>query len=607
MIFMNLVISNDFKLFKTNKQSNVLIGSWCLLDKKIKENFDKNKDKISAYHWDDKVKISKDIKNLTKIYDYFLKQLAARLNDFHKKNYDLKFWEFIIGKWIRYYVSFLFDRWEQMSYVLKNFKIDEVQLIRFDEKKFIKANFSDFMYMAHTDSSWNHWIFAEMIHSERKLNIAYVKNEDKVIIKDIDKIKKNKFIFKVKENFLVNLFNRFFLKFIFNQNLLIHSLYLPKSYKYKLLLKYNKFITKFNFNRKYEKNVNIELRKKIFNNIKGFDKFTNFVSSLIYLHMPCTYFENFKELSAEVENSILPKKPKIIFTSNGYDDDDFFKIYCIKKKINGAKIIALQHGGSIFTNENSIDDIYIAELSDKYLTWGLSPILNKSIPLFISTVIKKKINKNFFNKGLLISHFNAHPFPTSYNTKVRHHSDIISYQNRIINFLKNVDKKILFSSVIKERKEFLEAFSTNEAVSYEKLNPGHIKKNLPEINFINTKKKIWEISKRYRIVVETISSTGFLEAMYLNIPIILLLDRKVDRFKPEHKHYYDNLEKVNILHYNPEDAAKFINSIYDNPSKWWNDKNTQKTREQYCSKFAMDKKKPYTELTNILDNILYTV
>ena len=58
------------------------------------------------------------------------------------------------------------------------------------------------------------------------------------------------------------------------------------------------------------------------------------------------------------------------------------------------------------------------------------------------------------------------------------------------------------------------------------------------------------------------------------------------------------------MQYDGEKTAKFINSIYDNPSKWWFEKKTQKIRENFCSKFAVNKKNPYKEMISTLNNIL---
>ena len=256
-----------------------------------------------------------------------------------------------------------------------------------------------------------------------------------------------------------------------------------------------------------------------------------------------------------------------------------------------------QHGGNYFTAENSLHNNHEVEISDKFLTWGLSPKPNKTISLFISSVIKKKVKKNLMNEGIIVSTTVPTQFPGKCETGARYYSDIISYNNRIFNFIDNIDKKILSSSSIKMKEGV-----TEEQENY--LPIDFLKNNFPKINLIIKDPQIWKISKKYRIVVETVNSTGFLEAMYLNIPMILLIDRKIDQVNGRHKEDYKDLEKVNILHYDAEKAAKFINSIYDDPLKWWNEKNTQNVRKYFCSKFAKDKKNPYKELTYTLDNIL---
>ena len=584
---MNLVTADNFTLVKKDGKINIFIGSWCLSNDKIKENFNKDTDKIAKYHWDDKEKMFKDIIYIEKIYKYFLKKLSKNLNDFHNTNYNSESWETLIGLWLRYYISFLFDRWEQVSSVEKNYKISEAQIVEFDEERFITSNLYDFQYMIF-HSNWNHWIFGKIIENKSKFNFS--------LIKDKDQLNKSPIIAKEGKNFFIRFFNKIFAGIIFKQKLAIANLYLPKLYKFGLLYKYNKFIAKLDFDKKLKKNVNINSRIEFFKNITGIDDFSNFALSLIYLNMPCSYLENFKALNKKIEDSILPKKPKIIFTSIEHVCNDFFQLYCIKKKTEGAKLVVFQHG-SHFVNKNSLGDDLEADVTDKFLTWGTSPKPNKTEPLFISSVIKKKIKKKFFNKGILISHFMPFDFPGHYDSSPRYYSDTVTYNNTISSLLSNIDKKIFLSSNIKVNKDLSEQYKIFWPIKF-------LKKNFPGIKLISCRDPVWKISNKYKIVVETHNSTGFLEDMYLNIPVILLIDPKVNQFKSEYESYYEDLKKVKILHYDGENAAKFINSIYDNPLKWWNEKNTQKVRKIFCSKFAMHKKNPYEELVNTLNSVL---
>ena len=64
--------------------------------------------------------------------------------------------------------------------------------------------------------------------------------------------------------------------------------------------------------------------------------------------------------------------------------------------------------------------------------------------------------------------------------------------------------------------------------------------------------------------------------MFLNIPSILLLDRKIDKFRPKASKFYKELEKKNVVFYNSKKAANFIKKINHSVDDWWLDKDLQK-------------------------------
>ena len=58
---MNLIISENKELW--NYKNNILLGSWCLNQKNIFDQNNKNYE-INKYHWTDKKKLKKDLKYL---------------------------------------------------------------------------------------------------------------------------------------------------------------------------------------------------------------------------------------------------------------------------------------------------------------------------------------------------------------------------------------------------------------------------------------------------------------------------------------------------------------------------------------------------------------
>ena len=77
----------------------------------------------------------------------------------------------------------------------------------------------------------------------------------------------------------------------------------------------------------HTKKINLELRNKI--NIKNDtnDKFEKILRNLIPNSLPKTIVENYSIIFDKTHKCNWPSKPKVIFTSNSYDGDDFFKIW----------------------------------------------------------------------------------------------------------------------------------------------------------------------------------------------------------------------------------------------------------------------------------------
>ena len=69
------------------------------------------------------------------------------------------------------------------------------------------------------------------------------------------------------------------------------------------------------------------------------------------------------------------------------------------------------------------------------------------------------------------------------------------------------------------------------------------------------------------------------------------MDKELFNLRDEAIDYFDSLNKVGILFYDFKSAAKSINNQYLNISDWWNDKNLQDVRREFCDRFAFVSKK----------------
>ena len=107
------------------------------------------------------------------------------------------------------------------------------------------------------------------------------------------------------------------------------------------------------------------------------------------------------------------------------------------------------------------------------------------------------------------------------------------------------------------------------------------------VNIIeNRSLNVLRLSVNYRIILETINSTGFIEAMFNNTPVLLLLDKDYSSTNMESDEIYKKLTEVKVVFYSANKLSDHLNYIYDNIADWWNSTKVQQMRIEFCDNFA---------------------
>ena len=95
------------------KEKILFLGEWCKLYKR-KKVWSKRNFVVANYHWDNREKLYYDEKYLNIIHDKLLKIISENLNITHNVNFNETFWKTIIDPWLIYYVSSMWDKWENI-------------------------------------------------------------------------------------------------------------------------------------------------------------------------------------------------------------------------------------------------------------------------------------------------------------------------------------------------------------------------------------------------------------------------------------------------------------------------------------------------------------
>ena len=580
---MNLVTIDNKKLWSKNKK-NLLVGDWCINnDHRFKKN-KKVKYFVSEYHWSKESKLEKDLKYLQKVYILFLNNLCKNLNEFHNWKYPIRYWEILLHKWLWAYLVAIFDRWEIIRSIRNKNKSISTKVFRYKIKNFVPKNSFEFGRSIIYSEDWNHWIFSKIIKYTGTIQYRFINKSE--INPKVPYAKKN-FKDKLNNHFLNFPFSRFSSNKIFTQ-----SLYFSKELRFKFDLLYRQFgYEEKNIDLDFSSQVDFDKRDIFLKLINGKDSFVKFAYGLVKYHLPKIFFEDYKEKIKSINKSKLPEKPKIVATAVEHNYDDPFKLYIAQKVLKGSKFYIFQHGASYGISKFNSAEKYEARFSDKLFTWGWKNS-KKTSPLFVQQVANKKIVKKRNASGLIIpvNEFYLQPTPNFLHGNPRIKMEVNKYIDNIILFLSKIDKNVLNTSNFKY---------------VDRINSKYVLKSLkfkfPNIKFIKSTKNTYALSNRFKLTVETINSTGFLESLNLNIPVILILDRKYCPIRKSALKHFEMLKKVKIIHSNPTEAADFVNKRYSKLEEWWNGKSLQKARNEFCYKFARQSGNPLKDLKKVLN------
>ena len=566
----NLIFSKKNLVHK--KEKNLFIGRWI-----NQPNLKKIKIKNNEYYdhqWLNRKKQTKDFEEVKKIYFYVLKNLVSNLNRYHKKNYNIRQWELILFFFLYHYIPVVYDRWNIIKNIKRRYKLNPVNLFNYVDNNFLCKDSIDVLDLIFSDS-WNDWIISEIIKAQKlKYFVTRKKKIEKIFTKKFKSPKKRNLL-RFKNN------NKFFLT----------NLELPRIQKLKLNLKLNQI--KFFYDSPNLDNINIKNRKKrIFKNINTKNQFLNFMCKNIYQVLPTNFIENFYEIEKYIKTLNWPKNPSLIMTSYSHYTDEAFKIYTANKIVNGAKFLILQHGHQ--GHHNYCGTFYEKRVCDKYITWGNNSKDNKTIPLFITTNMGKKIIKTK-PRGILLKLTEFPLTPWKSNHAPREIESVNFYKKNLLNFLLNVDKKTQNTITIK-------SYDFNNLNYVTKAIKSNIK-NIKIKKFKKLKGRGFEEVRNKKLIIETFNSTGFLELLSLNSPVILITTKKLFNIKKEYEIYYKKLIDHKIIFFDPFEAADHVSSNLFDIEKWWFEKKRQKAIQFFCKNMCKYENCNINKLAEILKNL----
>lgn len=545
---------------------DVFLGRWCIPKDKSLET----ERVILPYVFDDRGKLYQSYLYADAVYARMMPCLTKGLNAIHQVECSQRYWEIVIGYWLREYIEILLERYECIRSALTSVSDAQVKLIH-ENDYFTPEDGLDFEKHC-TKDLYNQQLYSQIIEYLGGVDMTYVsvspdawelpcggwRSRLKLRLKDLVKW----------TSLLCSRWNRIY----------ICSMYFPVAIYLKLARRLRIFPTvdtpRFVINS--PKAIKPKLRER-FAAPSSADTFENLMWLTLQWNMPRIYIENFSTLK-QLVNKHYPKRAKLVVTANAFAVNEGFKLWAAgQTESYGTPYVIHQHGGNYgCALWNSTED-YEAQISDYYLTYGWTDPGRKNItPFCASRIVGPKDGKICGDR----------------------HGDILwvlASLPRYAYAMYSLPVGPQFKGYLDEQVQFLSSLGP-EARDLITCRPFYIDYGWSDMDYIRHgagdfaidrgNKSLQSRLNSTRLCVCTYNGTTYIETFAANVPTILFWPRKHWEIRESAKKAFDGLYDVGILHHSPEKAAEKVDSIQKNTFDWWRQSDIQQARAYFCEQFG---------------------
>jgi putative transferase (TIGR04331 family) len=560
----------------------IFLGEWCI-NEKNKKLLENRKYKILEYHWNDREKFNKDYAYLEKVYEKYVEKLAAEFNFINNINNSSEYWRILISDWLKQFIDNLFDKYQCLKKIEQSYKISITLLPEEKEKP-------PLIIEKYTDEYQNE-IISYIIKDLKKINYEEVKNK---LEEEEKQFKLKKIIKDIKKNIIKtkNIYsNKILLKIskLLKYKILITGhLFLEKKETIKFFKSIKQFLIIYQgeeicFKKLNKKNIRDKIKLEIAEN-----EFEKILEKVLINKMPQIFIEYHESYAKKIRIETSSKLKKIITAGSILNPISVNYLSAIQKEIYGTKLLNIQHGGSYTSTKYNPNEINIIKNYDIYYTWGLK--LNESNKIKIMPSLRlldKELNADEIEYGgnimWVAARYDRYKTYADSSLSGPHMKIYINDQEKFLAIINENVKEKIYRRYRNDAWNEAEIFKAK----YEWLQMQEAKIKLNQY-YISTNFK--EELRKCRLIICTCNETTMLESLSINFPTIIYWNKKYVEISAEAEYYFDRLNEVGILFYDPIEAANKVNEIFGNIKLWWNNKKIQTVREEFCEKLCYSNK-----------------
>ena len=535
---------------------------------------------------DDQKTDDADYEVFSKLYESIFPDLVSFLGNYHNVTHSDRYWRIIIDHWLLRTIDLIQLRYNRIEEALAFKSVNEVIV---PSRRVIEqpASTSLDFYHATYDGSFSALVNGEVVRIlALKFAGVQVKEQSLKIdsFTEIESVVASRSKIKIVLESLLASLSRIIGR---DTDAFFLNTYLPRFKEFLLQISYSQAPAIYKVPTWKLNSSDLKTRNLYLGSSQSSTALENCVRSLILRLIPRCYLEDYQTINHLADEIHWPKNPKFICTANDYDVNDFFKIWAAKKVEGETPYYVIQHGNSFESSRYTIAPEI--EYSDRYITWGWNHKANCAPGFVVRGAVRR--SDKYKKSGTLLMMASFLKSNIGAETKAEWNSIQISEQKKFLKLLNSeVHEKIVFRILRHDLRLPETLKSWRDFFAQERINA------TIESSARNLNKSL----KRSRVAVFAYYSTGFLECLTAERPAICFWQNSLNFLSDDVVDDFKQLERVGLIHFTPESAAKHVNKHWDDVLSWWNEPKVERVRQDFANKYARYSSQPVRDMKKLL-------
>lgn len=584
---MFLVLTADSRFQPEPSQEAMYLGQWCFPFKAKGGDSSPLKERkiIPYFHNQKDDSLYQTYQKVTQIYEKLLPQVAQKLNEIHSVQCSEKYWELIVGYWLREFLDILYERYLCVLEAKKSMEPQILTTLTLDEECYTCPEDELDFYHLYVRDLYNHQLFSQIISVVGGIQFQKKKIPSSAWQETSSDFQIPHSSFKKQAiKWACLLFSRW-------NKVFFSTTYLPVPLLLKVGAKFRSFPTidtpRFVYkNTPWDRSLRAPLR-----NLKIETEFDKVIQESLHQNFPKIYIENFVSLKKTVRRFFPKRRMKLILTANSFAFNQGFKMFTAEQHERFKTPFAiLQHGGNYGSSEWNSSEYYETRVSDHFLSYGWTDKGKPHITPFVASRIART------------------PDSETYGDPFGEILWVLTTFPRYSYIMYSIPMGPQFQDFLEDQVDFIQRLSpetqrliTCRPAPYEYgwYVVDQIQQRVGNLK-VDADSSMRTLLKKTRIFVCTNNGTAHLESMEANVPTLLVWNPKHWRLRESARPIHDKLYRLGILHYDNASAVKKIEEIKEDAFGWWRTPEIQAVRNEFCAQFVETSKNPVRDWAEMI-------